>query len=146
MITSETYFGAMSHLAEPDALQRANGADLLARVGALLAEPELAGIDAAVNPRQNSGWRAASYNAELRRKWDAGEPGGAPAAKNSRHTDAQAIDLDDDDGELDEFLFTDRGRELLVKHGLYMEHPASTKGWCHLQSVPPRSGNRVFFP
>ena len=135
MITSETYFGAMSHLAEPDALQRANAADLLARVGALLAEPELAGIDAAVNPRQNSGWRTPLYNAGVK-----------GASKTSKHMSAEAIDLDDDDGELDEFLNSDRGRELLVKHGLYMEHPLATKGWCHLQSVPPRSGNRVFYP
>lgn len=135
MITSETYFGAMSHLADPDALQRANAADLLARVGALLVEPELAGIDAAVNPRQNSGWRTSVYNAGVK-----------GASKTSKHMSAEAIDLDDDDGELDEFLNSDRGRELLVKHGLYMEHPLATKGWCHLQSVSPRSGNRVFYP
>jgi hypothetical protein len=135
MITIETYFGAMSHLAEPDALQRANASDLLARVGALLAEPEFLGIDAAQNPRQNSGWRTPLYNAGVK-----------GAAKNSKHMSAQAIDLDDDDGALDEFLNSDRGRELLTRHCLWMEHPAATKGWCHLQSIPPPSGNRVFYP
>ena len=135
MITLETYFGAMSHLAEPTEEQRHAAETLLERVGGLLAEPALAGIDAAVNPRQNSGWRTPAYNAGVK-----------GASKTSKHMSAEAIDLDDDCGELDEFLFSDEGRKLLTIHGLWMEHPAATKGWCHLQSVPPRSGNRVFFP
>jgi hypothetical protein len=36
--------------------------------------------------------------------------------------------------------------EVLQEIGLWQEHPAATKGWCHLQIVPPRSGKRVFFP
>jgi hypothetical protein len=29
---------------------------------------------------------------------------------------------------------------------LWLEHPASTKGWAHVQLRPPRSGRRVFYP
>ena len=36
--------------------------------------------------------------------------------------------------------------EELKKAGLYMEHPAYTKGWVHLQKRPTSSGNRVFIP
>ncbi len=133
MIDLETYFGAMSHLAEPDAETRANAEDLLARVGSLLEDPRLAHIDAATAPRQNSGWRTPEYNAGVK-----------GAAKKSEHITGRAIDLDDDYGELDEFLFANR--DLLIQYGFWMEHPASTKGWCHLQTIPPRSGNRVFFP
>jgi hypothetical protein len=83
----------------------------------------------------NSGWRPASVNAQTPR-----------AAKNSKHMTGQAIDVSDDDGVLDEWLLSDAGQRALEDLGLWMEHPAATKGWCHLQTVPPASGRRVFYP
>jgi hypothetical protein len=105
-----------------------NASELLERVNRLLAEPgcpPFAGI--------NSGWRPAWYNAKL-----------ATAARKSLHMDGKAIDLDDDDGELDEWCHSNQAK--LAALGLWLEHPAATKGWCHLQSVGPKSGRRVFYP
>ena len=81
----------------------------------------------------NSGWRPATINAST--------PG---AAVKSKHMTCQACDLDDPEGDLDEWCLAHP--DILTKIGLWQEHPASTKGWTHVQIVPPRSGNRVFYP
>jgi hypothetical protein len=80
-----------------------------------------------------SGWRPPAVNA--------GTPGAAPF---SRHLTGQACDLYDPEGDLDEWCFAHQ--DVLEKVGLWMEHPASTKGWTHLQTMSPKSGNRVFYP
>lgn len=133
-ITSEDYFEKTSKIEEPSDEIRANADDLLERVNALFDDiVNTYGLHQFENPEVRSGWRPASYNATV--------PNAAP---NSKHITGQAVDISDNEGELDEFLFA--RTTLLIKHGLYMEHPLSTKSWCHLQSIPPRSGNRVFFP
>lgn len=81
----------------------------------------------------NSGWRPAAVNAAT--------PGAAPL---SQHMWCRAIDLSDPEGDLDEFLFG--CTQHLIELGLWMEHPASTKGWTHVQTVPPKSGKLVFYP
>lgn len=83
----------------------------------------------------NSGWRPPAVNAKI-----------PNAALNSKHMTGQAIDLADPDGDLDEWLLTEAGQAALTEIGLWMEHPAATKGWCHLQTIPPKSGRRVFYP
>lgn len=83
--------------------------------------------------RVNSGWRPALINAQT--------PG---AALFSRHMTCEAIDIADPTGDLDSWLFTDKGR--LEELNLWMEHPSSTPTWTHVQIVPPKSGNRVFYP
>lgn len=82
-----------------------------------------------------SGWRPPAVNLAT-----------PNAAKNSLHMSGLAIDLNDDDGELDDWLMGDAGQRALEEIGLWMEHPAATKGWCHLQIKPPKSGRRVFYP
>lgn len=131
MLTPEEYFGKVLYIEPPSDEVRANAADLLNRVNALLADCVL--IEAAMEPVVNSGWRPAGYNATI-----------ANAAPKSKHITGQAIDLADPDGDLDDFLFNNQW--LLEKHRLWMENPLATKGWTHLQSVAPRSGNRVFIP
>lgn len=131
MLTPEDYFGKVLYIEAPSAEVRANAADLLNRVNALLADCVL--IEAAMEPVVNSGWRPAGYNATI-----------ANAAPKSKHITGQAIDLADPDGDLDDFLFNNP--QILAAHGCYMEHPLATKGWTHLQSVAPRSGNRIFYP
>lgn len=97
------------------------------------------GIGNVVSPitmtQVSSGWRPPQINSAT--------PGAAP---NSKHMTGEAIDLYDPDGDLDEWFMAEPGRNCLEILGLWMEHPAATKGWCHLQTVPPRSGNRVFYP
>lgn len=80
-----------------------------------------------------SGWRPPSLNATV-----------AGAAKKSNHMLGLACDFKDTNGELDEFCM--KNLNVLKDLGLYLEHPDATKGWCHLQIVPPKSGNRVFRP
>ena len=82
-----------------------------------------------------SGWRPPAINCAT--------PGAAP---NSWHMTGQALDVYDPDGDLDEWLMTVDGQAALHEIGLWMEHPSATKGWAHLQTIPPRSGNRVFYP
>ena len=80
-----------------------------------------------------SGWRPPSINA-----------GTTGAAKKSNHMLGLACDFLDKDGALDKFCM--ENLSLLEDLGLYLEHPDSTPNWCHLQCVPPKSGNRVFKP
>ena len=81
----------------------------------------------------NSGWRPAAVNAAV--------PG---AASRSKHTTCQACDLNDDDGSLDQWCL--ENPEILEGIGLWQESPESTPRWTHLQTVQPKSGNRVFKP
>lgn len=81
----------------------------------------------------NSGWRPPQVNANT--------PG---AALRSKHMTGQAIDISDPDGDLDEWCL--ENPQALAELGLWLEHPSATKGWCHVQTIPPRSGNRIFYP
>lgn len=80
-----------------------------------------------------SGWRSRQVNASI-----------ATASPRSKHMTGQAIDLADPEGVLDDWCM--EHQDILERLGLYLEHPSATKGWCHLQIVPPRSGKRVFYP
>jgi hypothetical protein len=81
----------------------------------------------------SSGWRPQAINAAL-----------ANASPRSKHLSCEAIDLEDPEGALDAWCL--RNLDALEAVGLWLEHPDATPGWCHLQTVPPRSGRRVFMP
>lgn len=105
-----------------------NAIELIRRINNLLQELGWS------NPQVSSGWRPAAINAAT-----------ANAAKKSNHVIGKACDIQDDkDQSLANVLLN--SLELLEKHELWMEDPASTKNWTHLQSVPPKSGKRVFKP
>lgn len=97
-----------------------------------------AGVTLEESPRTHSivssGWRPPAINEAT--------PG---AAVRSKHITCQAVDLFDPDGDLDDWLLASADT-VLKDLGLWLEHPAATKGWAHLQTVPPRSGRRVFYP
>ncbi len=81
-----------------------------------------------------SGWRPADVNAIT------------PNAKpRSLHIRCQAIDLYDPYGDLDEWLLANADT-VFKDLGLWLEHPAATRGWAHVQTRPPGSGRRVFYP
>jgi len=80
-----------------------------------------------------SGWRPPAVNRDT--------PNAAP---RSNHMTCEAIDIEDNDGDLDEWCLNHLS--VLEDIGLWMEHPAATKSWCHLQTKAPRSGRRVFNP
>jgi hypothetical protein len=80
-----------------------------------------------------SGWRPPAINAAT--------PNAAP---KSHHMTGKACDVSDPTGSLDKWCMNNLDE--LEQIGLWLEAPVSTPGWCHLQTVQPRSGNRVFFP
>jgi hypothetical protein len=114
-----------------------NAKSLLARVNKLMFVLANYQVELEVHPKTkslvSSGWRPPQVNADTR-----------GAAPKSKHMSGLAVDIYDPEGEIDSFCMTNLDK--LEKLGLWMEHPSATKGWCHLQSVPPRSGNRVFYP
>lgn len=83
--------------------------------------------------RVSSGYRPAAINATVK-----------GAAKKSNHMKCLAVDFVDRDGKLAEYCLNNL--KLLEEFGIWLEDPAFTKGWVHMQVVPPRSGNRVFKP
>lgn len=105
---------------------RANAEETVDKVNQLLRAANTA-------RKVNSGWRPAAINKAT--------PG---AAVKSKHMLCLACDLDDPEGDLDEWAL--ERPEILQAIGLWQEHPAATKGWAHFQIVPPKSGNRVFYP
>lgn len=115
-----------AHGEELTAPLRRNAAVMVARTNLLLQH-------ACIACDVNSGWRPRSVNAQV--------PNASP---RSRHITCEAIDLSDPDGRLDAWCIANL--EVLETIGLWLEHPAATPGWCHVQIVPPRSGRRVFEP
>jgi hypothetical protein len=142
MITLTQYFGGRreSHGLECSPGIEANAARTITIVNDLLLICEQFGVPVLANPggtfagsQLNSGWRPPSVNACT--------PG---ASATSLHMTGEALDLHDPAGEIDAWLMTPQGQYTLERLGLWLEHPDSTPGWCHLQTRPPRSGNRVF--
>ena len=79
----------------------------------------------------NSGWRPPAINAAT--------PNAAP---KSKHMKGQAVDLSDD-GSL--YQWCEENLGILEMIGLWMENESHTPTWCHLQTVAPGSGNRIFY-
>lgn len=111
----------------------ANAVETLARANKLL-DIFYAKNKSALKRGCNSGWRPPEVNKSV-----------ANAAKKSLHMTGKAIDIEDEDEMLDKWCMTDVGRKAMLDIGLWLEHPISTPRWCHLQTVPPGSGNRVFY-
>lgn len=112
-----------------------NAGHLLRRVNNLIALMHAIEIEAhpiTGNPIA-SGWRPPAINAATRN-----------AAPRSKHMSGNAVDLYDPEGDIDAWCM--EHLDFLADAGLWLEHPSATKGWCHLQQVPPRSERRVFYP
>lgn len=108
----------------------------------LLVLAKTAGVSLEASPRTGSivtsGWRPPAINAAT-----------LGAATRSLHMQCLAIDLYDPDGDLDQWCL-ECEQTVLKDLGLWHEHPAATKGWCHVQLRPQpsfaRTGRRVFYP
>ena len=105
----------------------ANAAELLGRVNNLLAA--LGWPD----PEVRSGWRPQAVNDAT-----------SNAAASSKHLTGQAVDLADPDRSLARAIMLEP--DVLAQFGLYMEDTRWTPSWIHLQSVPPKSGKRIYVP
>ena len=133
MISLEAYWKGRDkeYAAELTPEIQANAWTTLERVNKLL---EIAEADTGYTFSEvASGWRPAAVNDAT-----------ANAASHSKHLTAQACDVRDPLGHLDAWCVANQ--ETLKEIGLWMESPSKTDGWCHLQTEPPKSGNRVFLP
>lgn len=117
---------------------RANADRTVGTANALLVLAKAGGVVLEASPDTGSivtsGWRPADINAAT-----------PNAKRRSLHISCQAVDLYDPDGDLDEWLLQ-VADTVLHDLGLWLEHPAATKGWAHVQLRPPGSGRRVFYP
>ena len=68
----------------------------------------------------SSGYRPGAFNSA------------AGGAKASNHMICLAVDFKDADGAIDAFAVECDKKGLLKAWGLWLEHPDSTPGWCHL--------------
>lgn len=130
MITLHNYITAnhkyQSRLQSPELTQEVkdNATKLLKAVNSLLIE---LGIDV-TGVEVSSGFRPSSIN------------GAIGGAKKSLHMRGLAVDLVDYNGHLCRLI--EKNYDLLAKYGLWMEHPESTKGWCHLD-LGSRADRRI---
>lgn len=122
-ITATEYLMGRAKIEDLSDELRTNLSMVLNAVNALLA-------DFGEYRKVNSGYRRAIDNKA------------AGGSLKSKHLTCQAIDLEDKNGKLKAFCT----EEILEKYNLYMEHGSATPSWAHLQVVPPRSGNRIFYP
>lgn len=110
---------------------------LIEKVNHLLGVMASENVDLEINPQSgsliSSGYRPQAINAAT--------PGAAP---KSKHISMQACDIYDPEGLIDDWCM--ENLDVLEQIGLWLEHPSATKGWCHVQSVPPKSRRRVFYP
>ena len=137
-ISQADYFAAYAGHPGITSAMRGNAEVLLHAVNALLdLALESGQVDLEINPdtgclvsgKRDGGWRPLEC---------------ATGAPTSAHKQAMAVDVYDPDGDLDSWCMNNHHH--LFRLGLYLEHPAATRGWCHLTTRAPRSGNRVFYP
>lgn len=107
---------------------RENAVDVVGRVNDLLQRANLKSISAV-----SSGWRPKGVNDAT-----------ANAAKGSKHLTGQAVDIADPDRTLAGWCADNT--DVLDDVGLWIESPQYTPTWVHFQSVPPKSGRRIFIP
>lgn len=112
---------------------RRNAADTVAKTNALLERAGFAQVCSV-----NSGWRPRQINAAT-----------PNASATSHHLTGCAVDLPDPDRTL--AAWCANHLDALAEIGLWLEDPrwtydANGEHWVHVQTVPPRSGNRVFVP
>ncbi len=116
---------------------KANAELTVDAVNALLARLEKAGVRLETNPQTgtiiSSGWRPPQINSQVKN-----------AAVRSKHMTGQACDLYDPEGLIDDWLVDNLPADRSL--GLWMESPACTKGWSHVQIVPPASQKVIFYP
>jgi len=123
MITLKTYLMGRDTMYPLDPVKEANAIKLLSVINKLFEELKIV-------PSMTSGYRPGHWNKK------------AGGSEKSAHLSCEAIDIEDKFGKIKVLLTLD----LLEKYDLYMEHPAATVGWIHLQTRKTRSGKRIFNP
>jgi hypothetical protein len=135
--TTADYFGKW--LGHPDMTLEVhrNAEDLLRRVNLVCEVCDASGIDFPLNQRTNSYVSGSQYGGFRPQSCDVGSP-------LSSHKEGKGIDIYDPNHEIATWFM--KHAALLKEHGLAMEHPDHTSGWCHLTTRIPKSGRTVFLP
>ena len=140
MITLEAYWMGrdVEYVSELTEVIRGNAQITVDRINELLTRAERPSIN-----RLNSGWRPRSVNETV-----------SNAGTNSNHITGKAGDTPDDDRYL--AIWCISNKSALVEIGLWLEHPAwcyrvdpktgKISKWLHGQTVPPKSGRRIYRP
>lgn len=141
-LTEEHYFKLHGRPSSPALIE--NARKLIQRVNSFLVIAISGGISLGVDSiSQNhvaSGHRPAGVNARTQN-----------AAVASTHLTCEGIDIQDVKSRA-LAIFCIVHADLMEKCGLWLEDPRWTAGkergdpWCHFQSKPPRSGNRIYVP
>jgi hypothetical protein len=137
MITLKMYLGPHAGCPDLTPTRMENAVKLLAAVNALEVEMSRGGVNFADNPATRNGISGLTFGGFRPQNC----PQGAP---NSAHKEGNAVDRYDPDGKIDAWCLAHQDR--LAAAGIWLEHPSSTVGWSHWARVPPKSGNRVFYP
>lgn len=87
-----------------------------------------------------SGWRSLVEHLAIYRKKGITDPKKIPM--KSKHLFCQAVDIEDKDGKF--YAWVQKNEIILNEIGLWYE--LGTKGWVHLQIIPPASGKIGFWP
>lgn len=131
MIFLDQYFRDFKHTDE----QKKNAEDLLIRVNKLLEDYVSDGGVLKKNPDTKTNISGQNYGGFRPEDCKIG-------AKNSAHKTGKAVDIYDPDNHLDNWI----SDIVLIRHGLFREHPDFTKFWSHLSTQSPKSGKRTFYP
>lgn len=67
-----------------------------------------------------------------------------PSAPKSKHLLGQAADVSDKDGSF--WAWCMDNMHLMEQLDVHFESKDSTPTWTHIQTVPPKSGKRIFLP
>lgn len=137
MITLAEYVGVHSQSKDWTPERQANATDLLARVNRVIRRAMDDGVNFPVNPKTGSQISGNTFGGF--RPQDC--PQGAP---KSNHKEARGIDMYDRLNKIDAWCMNNF--DVLEEEGIWIEHPSATNTWSHWQSVPPKSGNRAYYP
>ena len=137
MITLNQYVGPHRDSADWTPAREQAATKLLAACCALEVEMVADGVSFPDNPATRNGVSGKTFGGF--RPQDC--PQGAP---HSNHKQGLAVDRYDPHNSIDAWCLGHLDR--LEAHGIWIEHPSCTPEWSHWQSVPPRSGKRVFMP
>lgn len=137
MITLDQYVGQHANSPDWTPERQANAAVLLAACARLETIMLEDGIRFRENPATGSGVSGETFGGF--RPQDC--PIGAP---HSNHKEGRAVDRYDPDGAIDDWCLHHLAD--LAQCGIWIESPTATVHWSHWQSVPPKSGVRVFMP
>ncbi len=137
MIRLDEYFAGHTGHSEISESIKQNATELLESVNQLMLEAQEDGVGFTINPKTKS-YISGSGNGGFR------PSNSSVGASKSKHKEGKAVDIYDPDREFASWILAHKGK--LAEAGLYAEDFRWTRSWCHLQNVPPGSGQLVFRP